>query len=56
MQSVSVVQAQVHGAESADLPRLSPITKMWPSGTGPAVQSQLPVIGPLHATPLTSAT
>ncbi len=26
--------------ESAEWARLSPITKMWPSGTGPAVQSQ----------------
>src|SRR4029078_7154213 len=31
--------------ESAEWLRLSPITKIEPSGTGPAVQSQ-PIIGP----------
>ena len=30
----------------AERPRLSPITKTDPSGTGPAFQAQLPVIGP----------
>ena len=39
--------------ESAEWPRLSPITKMWPSGTGPAVQSQLAVAsGRRQATPV----
>ena len=32
--------------ESAEWARLSPMTKTWPAGTGPAVQLQLPVIGP----------
>ena len=32
--------------ESAEWLRLSPITKIEPSGTGPAVQSQPAIIGP----------
>ena len=37
--------------ESAEWARLSPITKRWPSGTGPAVQLQ-PIIGPLQSAPV----
>ena len=37
--------------ESSELSRLSPITNTEPSGTGPADQLQVVVIGPLHAIP-----
>ena len=37
--------------ESSELSRLSPITKTVPFGTGPAVQLQVVVIGPLHGIP-----
>ncbi len=45
MQSVSVLR-HMWTVESAELLRLSPITKMCPSGTGPTDQLQLPTIGP----------
>ena len=37
--------------ESSELSRLSPITNTVPFGTGPAVQLQVVVIGPLHGMP-----
>ena len=47
---VHSVPRQMCQEESAEWLRLSPITKMCPSGTGPASQLQ-PIIGPKHASP-----